>query len=250
MNLSMIAPIIDIKSLSIGYEHKLVLEKASLTVYPNDFIGVIGPNGGGKTTLIKAILGLVPIWDGKVHHYIPKSMIGYLPQFNPFDKAFPISVVEVILSGLAGKKKLFGRYTPPDFEKANLLMQRAGILHLKDKAIGQLSGGQTQRVLLCRALINDPQLLILDEPSTFVDNNFENELFEWLKTLNNKMAIIMVSHDIGTISSQVKTIACVNYRLHYHESNKISMEQLESYNCPIQIISHGKIPHQVLLNHK
>lgn len=246
----MIAPIIDIKDLAVGYEHKLVLEKANLTVYPNDFIGVIGPNGGGKTTLIKAILGLVPVWKGKVNHYIDKSMIGYLPQFNPFDKAFPISVNEVVLSGLAGKKKLLGRYTTVDFEKADALMTRAGIFHLKNKAIGQLSGGQTQRVLLCRALINDPQLLILDEPSTFVDNNFENELFEWLESLNKQMSIIMVSHDIGTISSQVKTIACINYYLHYHESNKISMEQLESYNCPIQIISHGKIPHQVLLDHK
>jgi len=241
--------IIDIKNVNVGFNNKKVLNNVSISIESNDFIGIIGPNGGGKTTLIKTILGLKNVWSGSIKKYIHQSEIGYLPQFTPFDKKFPIMVSDVVLSGLAGKKGLFKRYNNNDKQKAGDLMKQAGIYNIKDRAIGQLSGGQMQRVLLCRALVNDPKLLILDEPSTFVDNNFEKELFEWLKELNKTIAIIMVSHDIGTISSYVKTIACVNYDLHYHKSNTITNEQLISYNCPIQIITHGDVPHQVLANH-
>lgn len=242
--------LIEIKDLDLGYDKQIALHGVNLTIKSDDFIGVIGPNGGGKTTLIKAILGILPIWDGKIKRQIDASKIGYLPQFNPFDKEFPITVNEVVLSGLAGKKSLLAKYSVSDKNAAAELMKQAGIGHLKSKAIGQLSGGQMQRTLLCRALINEPQLLILDEPSTFVDSNFEKELFDWLKELNKTMAILMVSHDLGMISSHVKTIACVNKHLHYHQSNKISAEQLASYNCPIQIITHGEVPHQVLATHK
>jgi len=134
-------------------------------------------------------------------------------------------------------------------EKVFNLLKEMGIYDVKDKAIGELSGGQMQRVFLCRAVISNPKVLILDEPDTFVDNRFEGELYEKLKQLNESIAIMLVSHDIGTISSYVKTIACVNGNLHYHASNTISQEQLNSYNCPIQIISHGEIPHTVLKHH-
>lgn len=242
--------LIDIKNIDLGYTNKIALHEVNLQVNSDDFIGVIGPNGGGKTTLIKAILGLMPVWNGTIKRHIDASKIGYLPQFNPFDKEFPITVNEVVLSGLAGKKGLLSKYTKTDKATALALMQQAGIDHLKTKPIGQLSGGQMQRTLLCRALINKPQLLILDEPSTFVDSHFEKELFEWLKELNKEMAILMVSHDLGMISSHVKTIACVNKHLHYHHSNKITAEQLAHYDCPIQIITHGEVPHQVLGSHK
>jgi zinc transport system ATP-binding protein len=242
--------LITIDNLSTGYQTAKVLDGVNLEICMNDFIGVIGPNGGGKTTLIKTILGLLPYWEGKINYHINQSKIGYLPQISFIDKDFPITVFDVVLSGLAGKKGLWKRFTKDDYRFANELLEQAGILHIKQKAIGQLSGGQMQRTLLCRALMNHPELLILDEPSTFVDNQFENELFEWLKKLNETIAILMVSHDLGTISSHVKTIACVNRQLHYHRSNKISEEQLAHYNCPIQIISHGHIPHQVLATHK
>jgi len=241
--------LIEIQNLSVGYGSQRILDGVNLEITGEDFIGIIGPNGGGKTTLIKALIGMIPPWSGSIQRHIQNTQIGYLPQFNPFDKDFPITVTEVILSGLAGQKGLWKRYTESDKEKATSLMKQAGIDHLKDKAIGHLSGGQMQRTLLCRALINNPQLLILDEPSTFVDNQFEHELFLWLKTLNEKMAIIMVSHDLGMISSHVKTIACVNRNLHYHPSNKITAEQLQSYNCPIKLITHGEVPHQVLAKH-
>jgi len=125
-----------------------------------------------------------------------------------------------------------------------------GIFDIRDTAIGELSGGQMQRVFLCRALISEPKILLLDEPDTFVDNRFEGELYEKLRMLNQEMAIILVSHDMGTIASYVKTIACVNGNLHYHSSNRITQEDLDDYNCPIQIISHGQVPHIILKNHQ
>jgi zinc transport system ATP-binding protein len=133
--------------------------------------------------------------------------------------------------------------------RANELLEQTGINHLRKRPIGELSGGQLQRVFLCRALIASPRLLILDEPSSYVDNKFENELYGILHELNKEMAIIMVSHDVGTITSYVKTIACVNRQLNYHQSNIITEEQLVDYNCPIQIISHGDVPHTVLEHH-
>ncbi|MDP4290655.1 MAG: ATP-binding cassette domain-containing protein, partial [Bacteroidota bacterium] len=134
-------------------------------------------------------------------------------------------------------------------KKADELLEQTGIAHLRKRPIGELSGGQLQRVFLCRALIASPRLLILDEPSSYVDNKFEKELYGILHDLNQNMAIIMVSHDVGTITSYVKTIACVNRQLHYHHSNIITEEQLADYNCPIQIISHGDVPHTVLEHH-
>ena len=246
--------LLEIRDMSAGYDKEVILRDVNLAVQPNDFIGVIGPNGGGKTTLLKTLLGLLPPIKGEIvfnesmregaHHHI-----GYLPQVNRIDKKFPITVFDVVRSGLMSRKRLIGRYSRMENEQANSLLEEMGIAGLKKKAVGELSGGQLQRVLLCRALVNRPKLLILDEPNTYVDNQFERELYERLRKLNDKMAILLVSHDVGTITSYVKTIACVNRTLHYHPSNKISTEQLAAYECPIQIISHGQIPHTVLMQH-
>jgi zinc transport system ATP-binding protein len=134
-------------------------------------------------------------------------------------------------------------------ETACSLLEEMGVQELHKKAIGELSGGEMQRVFLCRALISDPKVLILDEPDTFVDNRFEGELYEKLRLLNKKMAILLVSHDLGTISAYVKTIACVNRHLHYHPTGQITTKDLELYNCPLQIVTHGEIPHTVLKKH-
>lgn len=248
----MMKPIVDIQNVTLAYDKEPVLEKANLQIYDNDFIGVIGPNGGGKTTLLKGILGLLKPVEGTIKFESERNhkhqSIGYLPQVKHIDKKFPITVFDVVRSGSIMHKK-FLKSSAKEIIKANELLDEMGILSIKNKAIGELSGGQMQRVFLCRALISNPGLLILDEPDTFVDNQFEGELYEKLKQLNDHMAIVLVSHDVGTISSYVKTIACVNRYLHYHQSNKITNEQLEAYNCPIQIISHGKIPHTVLKTH-
>ncbi|HEY3370666.1 MAG TPA: metal ABC transporter ATP-binding protein [Prolixibacteraceae bacterium] len=242
--------LLEIKDLSAGYENQVVLENVSLNILANDFIGVIGPNGGGKTTLIKTILGLVKPISGELNLLISKTNIGYLPQVNQIDKRFPISVMDVVRSGKADTA-LFSSFhkNKQEKDKAESLMQEMGITSIRNKSIGELSGGQMQRVFLCRALMNEPELLILDEPSTYVDNNFEGELYLKLKELNNRMAILLISHDVGTISFFVKTIACVNRSLHHHPSNIITEEQLASYNCPLQIVTHGNIPHTVLKLH-
>ena len=247
--------ILEIKNVSAGYEDEIILRDIDLTVNENDFIGIIGPNGGGKTTLLKVILGLIRPYQGTVNFFEgnqvkSETSIGYLPQINQIDRQFPITVINVVLSGLMSKEGIFGRYSGNQKKLAEELLGLLGILNLKKKNIGELSGGQLQRVYLCRAIISSPRLLMLDEPSTFVDTKFETDFFGTLKQLNKEMAIIVVSHDVGTISWYVKTIACVNRNLHYHPSNIITQEQLASYNCPIQIITHGDVPHTVLEIHK
>lgn len=246
-------PIVSLKDVTVRYDETTALEGVSLDIYPDDFLGIIGPNGGGKTTLVKAILGALP-YSGTVHHSPTLTerghrLIGYLPQQAEFDRSFPISVVEVVMSGLQAEKRLFSRYTKADREKAMQLLEMAGIEAIADRQISEISGGQMQRALLCRAVILEPKLLILDEPTNFVDNQFENELYTLLHRLNERMAIVMVSHDLGTITSVVKSIVCVNRTVHRHDSNIITAEQLENYHCPIQIISHGHIPHTVLEHH-
>jgi zinc transport system ATP-binding protein len=245
--------IVDIINATAGYGHEVILRDISLTVSENDFIGVIGPNGGGKTTLLKLILGEIKPFAGQVVYHTRSendTLFGYLPQVSAIDRKFPITVIDIVQSGLLSTNGLLGGSHRANRAKAHEIMKTAGVDHLSRKSIGELSGGQLQRVFLCRALISKPRLLILDEPNTFVDNKFEKELYELLREFNKSMAIMMVSHDIGTITSYVKTIACVNRNLHYHRSNKITQEQLEAYECPIQIITHGKVPHTVLLNHK
>jgi len=245
-------PLIKIQNLTVGYDKNPVLERVNLEIYEQDFLGVIGPNGGGKTTLLKAILGLLKPMKGEISFRKDiagrSKSIGYLPQVRHIDRKFPITVFDVVRSGALMKNQV--KITGTDIKrKVEQLLEETGIASIGHKAIGELSGGQMQRVFLCRALISDPKVLILDEPDTFVDNRFEGELYERLSHLNNNMAIVLVSHDLGTISTYVKTIACVNGDLHYHPSNTITQEQLNGYNCPIQIITHGEIPHTVLKQH-
>jgi zinc transport system ATP-binding protein len=245
--------LIDIQDITVTFDSKVVLSEANLSVNENDFIGVIGPNGGGKTTLLKAILGLIQPSSGQIIFSDEMknrgSDIGYLPQVNKFDNRFPISVFEVILSGLARQKSWSSGFIQKDKAKVGAIIDELGIGKIARKPIGELSGGQMQRTFLGRALISNPKLLILDEPDTYVDNQFEGELYKKLKELNTRMAILLVSHDMGTISTYVKSIACVNRELHFHPSNIISQEELASYNCPIQIITHGSVPHTVLETH-
>lgn len=242
--------LIGINNLTVKYGQNTVLDEVNLKINQNDFIGVIGPNGGGKTTLLKCILGLVEPNSGTINFSSQLenrgSDIGYLSQVNKFDAKFPIPVIDVVNSGLTAQSNWLKLGSRKNLKKAFNILEELGIGDLANKPIGELSGGQMQKVFLGRALISEPKLLILDEPDTYVDNQFEIELYEKLKELNKRISILLVSHDVGTISSHVKSIACVSRKLHYHPSNKISPEQLASYNCPIQIITHGDVPHTVL----
>lgn len=246
----MMNPIIEIRNLSAGYDGRTVLHDVNLTVYERDFLGIIGPNGGGKTTLIKCILGLLKPTGGEII-LKTRSSLGYLPQYSTIDRKFPISVEEVILSGLSIQKTLTSRFTAEQKEKGKQIINRMGLEGLEHRAIGQLSGGQLQRALLGRAIISDPSVLILDEPSTYIDKRFEARLYELLAEINKECAIILVSHDIGTVLQQVKSIACVNETLDYHPDTGISTEWLErNFNCPIELLGHGTLPHRILGEHK
>lgn len=266
-------PLIEIKNLSAGYESRTVLRDVNLTVYDRDFLGIIGPNGGGKTTLIKCILGLLKPTAGEIL-YSDKRLamsdkqegtaqrsslttnrsslkMGYLPQYNSIDRKFPITVEEVILSGLSSQKSLISHFTASHREKARQVIARMGLEGLEERAIGALSGGQLQRALLGRAIISDPELVVLDEPSTYIDKRFEARLYELLAEINHDCAIILVSHDIGTVLQQVKSIACVNETLDYHPDTGVSEEWLErNFNCPIELLGHGALPHRILAEHK
>lgn len=245
----MAKPIIEIKNLSAGYDGRNVLHDINLTVYEQDFLGIIGPNGGGKTTLMKCILGLLKPTGGEIIFHC-KPSLGYLPQYNTIDRKFPISVEEVILSGLSVQKSLTARFTPEEKEKSRQVIARMGLEGLERRAIGQLSGGQLQRALLGRAIISDPSVLILDEPNTYIDKRFEARLYELLTEINKECAIILVSHDIGTVLQQVKSIACVNETLDYHPDTGITTEWLEkNFNCPIELLGHGTLPHRILGEH-
>lgn len=243
------SPLIELKDVDVAYQKHPVLSNISMTIYPRDFVGIIGPNGGGKTTLIRTILGLIKPQKGSIKYALEKSDIGYLPQGNQVDDQFPITVREVVASGLVSVKMVLGTMSRNKRKIIDQVLDQVGMRSLHARPIGKLSGGELQRTMLARAIVSSPRLLVMDEPDTHVDNKFEMELYALLKELNQKMTILLVSHDIGIISPYIKTIACVNRNLHYHSSNEISEEQLKVYNCPIEIISHGQVPHRVMREH-
>ena len=248
-------PLIQLSNIAAAYDRKTVLEHVDLTVYEHDFLGIIGPNGGGKTTLMKIMLGLLKPTQGEVRFLqngqrVTEISMGYLPQYNSIDKKFPISVYEVVLSGLNRQKSLFRSFTKEQHEQVRQVIARMGLEGLEQRAIGQLSGGQLQRALLGRALVSNPQVVILDEPNTYIDKRFEAKLYSLLEEINRERAIVLVSHDIVTVLQNVKTIACVNGTLDYHPDTEIPSEWLEEhFGCPIELLGHGNLPHRVLKCH-
>ena len=239
----------------VYYDSIPVLEGINLSVEPNNFLGIIGPNGGGKTTLLKVILGLIKPARGKISvmGQSPergRKFIGYISQYNLFDHDFPISVLDVVLMGRYGKVGLVRRYSEEDKRIANEVLKTVDMLDYKDRQVGRLSGGEQQRVFIARALVTDPKLLLLDEPTASIDPNMQAEFYELIDSLKQRMAIVMVSHDISAVSIYVDQIACLNRQLFYHGSKEVSAEALEkTYRCPIQLIAHGVVPHRVLREH-
>lgn len=226
--------LIEIEHLSAGYEGKEVLHDINLTICKDDYLGIIGPNGGGKTTLMRLILGLMKPTDGSIHFYkdgveVREISMGYLPQYNHLDKQFPISVYEVVLSGLSKTKSLFSRYTQAQHQQVLDCLEQMQLTELKDRHIAALSGGQLQRVLLARAIVSKPDVVILDEPNTYIDRRFQKQMYEMLEQINRECAIIIVSHDVAEVLNNVKHIACVNHHLHYHDTADMPREKLEEH---------------------
>ncbi|MDR3262336.1 MAG: metal ABC transporter ATP-binding protein [Tannerella sp.] len=212
--------LIEMEHISASYEAKTVLRDISLTLWENDFLGIIGPNGGGKTTLLKVVLGLLKPSVGRVLFYenghpAPSLKIGYLPQINQIDKRFPISVQEVIASGLMAEKKPLRGYSDEQIRRMDEVIGRLGLEKLVKRPVGELSGGEWQRVLLGRSIVSRPKVLVLDEPNTYVDKSFEARLYALLGEMNRDTAVMLVSHDIAAIRPLVKNIAYVNKTLRY-----------------------------------
>lgn len=247
--------LIELSHVTAAYGHRVVLRDISLRIGKDDFLGIIGPNGGGKTTLLKVMLGLLSPVSGTIRFFcdgkeVPSLKIGYLPQMNHIDKKFPISVREVVASGLSAEKPLFRAFTGAQEKRIDEVIVRMGLENLDRRPIGELSGGQLQRVLLGRSIVSRPEVLILDEPNSYVDKRFESHFYPLLEEINRESAIVLVSHDIGTVLSLVKNIACVNETLHYHPGADVSEAWLDqTYACPIELVGHGDLPHRVLKKH-
>ncbi|PIE35348.1 ABC transporter [candidate division KSB3 bacterium] len=246
--------IVCIEHAWFSYGTEPVLKDINLSLSPLEFLTVIGPNGGGKTTLLKLLLGLLEPTQGNVQvlGMPPKKSrrhIGYVPQNSTIDSRFPVTVRDVVLMGRLGRIPLGRRYRGEDREMADHALQQVNMFEFRDRQIGKLSGGQQQRTFIARALVTQPQLLLLDEPTASVDSQIKRDIYDLLHELNTRITIMMISHDIGVVSSHAKTIACLNCQLFYHNDKDISPDMLaETYQCPVDLIAHG-VPHRVLAPH-
>lgn len=247
---------IEVTDLSFSFNGHPVLEKVNLLVPSGDFLAVLGPNGGGKTTLIKILLGILPFQQGKVSVLGLKPgkaahRIGYVPQNVTGSEKFPVNVLDVVIMGRLGFLGRLRKYSARDYEMAARALEQVEMSGFEKHIISNLSGGQRQRVLIARALACDPEILFLDEPTASVDQPFHSRLYQLLYDLNETgKTIVVISHDIAVLSSHAKSVACVNKNLYYHDSSEISQEMLEkAYHCPVELITHGPVPHRVLKQH-
>lgn len=253
--------IVELDHVTVCYQELVALEDVSLQVAAGEFVALIGPNGSGKTTLVKAILGLVTPSTGTVRLFgqSPKHLdggwqrVGYVPQTAHIDPRFPIRVFDVALMGRYGKVGLIRRPGPGDREAAWRALERVGIADLAGRPIGRLSGGQRQRALVARALATEPELLLLDEPTTGVDVGTTEGLFDLLGALHQQgVTILVVSHDVGVVAQHVDQVACVNRRLiaHGRPAEVLNGDVLECmYGPQATLLDHGALPHLVVRHH-
>jgi len=247
---------VHIENLTVYYGQTPALTNVCMDVDDGEFIGIMGPNGGGKSTLLKAILGLIPITKGSIQIYGQEygkneALIGYVPQFASMDKKFPISCFEVVLSGCMNRGlHPFFQFSKKDKAIAFEKIERVGIEKLASRQIGELSGGEFQKMLIARALAVNPKLLLLDEPTASVDARSKEQIYNLLENLNNEMTIMLVTHDLNAISSKVRNLACLNGSLVYHGEPEINENIVKKlYGCPVDLIAHG-VPHRVLRGHE
>jgi zinc transport system ATP-binding protein len=257
----MIDNIIKIEDLNFSYNSQTVLRDVNLSVNQGDFIAMIGPNGGGKTTLLKLMLGLLNADSGSIQIFGQPAQdashrIGYVPQDVHINRNFPISALDVVLMGKLKPGRGWSRHSQQNRLAALNALEQVEMKKFRDHRIGELSGGQKQRVFVARALVTDPELLFLDEPTASIDTKGQNEFYSLLKELNATITIIVVSHDLMLISGYIRSVICVNQRLHYHGHAELTGEMIEMMydctadeTCPVELIAHG-LPHRVLHKHE
>lgn len=245
---------IDLEGVWAGYEADTVLEDVDFKLFENDYVGLIGPNGGGKTTLIKVILGLVKPSRGRVTVMgeapeLGRRAIGYVPQIQLEDRSFPISVWDVVSMGRLTPGFANLKLSTADKQAIETALQQTGMADFVKRSMNELSGGQRQRVYISRALVTNPKILLLDEPTASVDPQATTQIYDLLSQLNQHISILLISHDMTAISTYVKTIGCINRRLMYHHEKVLTEDMISAgYECPVELIAHG-VPHLHLSDH-
>jgi len=245
-------PLIEAEGITFGYGREAVLQDVDLTIHRDDFLAILGPNGGGKTTLVKILLGLLAPWTGSIRHTTSdrRGALGYVPQFAEFDRSFPIRVRDLVQMGRLGLRGPLHRYRGEDRRRVTEMLSEFGLEALADETVEALSGGQLQRALIARALVADPEILFLDEPLASIDAESRDVLLETLRRLHAKIPIVVITHDLTPFAGAVRQIACINRRLFYHPHGELTAEMLEEvYGCPVELIAHG-VPHRVLHPHR
>ena len=239
------APAILITDLWFSYDGYPVLEDVNLSIPQGDFVSVIGPNGGGKTTLLKLMLGLLRPSRGEVQVFglnpeKARPRIGYMPQHAQLDPQFPATVMDVALMGRLGHGRPFGPYSKRDKEAVVTALDQVGLRDFCKKPFSSISGGQRQRLFIARALASEPDLLLLDEPTANLDAVMEGGLYELLQALNRKLTVVMVSHDLGFVSSLVKNVICVKCQVASHPTSELTAEIIDAmYGSPMRIVRHN-----------
>ncbi len=254
----MTSPIITINNMSFSYNQENVLDNINLNIEPGDFMAIVGPNGSGKTTLLKLILGLLKPDTGSIH--IKDSIgneahqaIGYVPQNVHLNQDFPITALDVVMMGtFRPQDRWRRRHEKKDRQDAMTSLEKMDMGGKAHQKIGRLSGGERQRVLIARALVTRPKLLLLDEPTASIDTSGQARFFQLLTDLNTDVTILVVTHDLLVVSRYVKSVACVNRRLHYHRPNDLDRDMFNTMQacsaaelCPVGMVNapfHPDLP--------
>lgn len=248
------APAFELSGITVERGGVTVLEDVNLHVERGDYLAILGPNGSGKTTLLRTLLGLHTPESGTLRVLggtceAARGRVGYVPQRAAFDLDFPIQAGEVVCMGRLARKRWFRSYNDEDRTASQRALERVDAGHLSHRAIGELSGGELQRVLIARALAAEPEILLLDEPTASLDERIGRGVWEILEDISQRMTIVLVSHDIGAISHYVRSVACLNRHLHMHPNGELDDAILEAtYGGPVDLVAHGHS--RVLAPHK
>ncbi len=243
-------PIIRIENLSFAYEREPVLEDVTINIAEKDFVSIVGPNGGGKTTLLKLILGLLTPTRGSLRIFdLPperaRPRVGYMPQYAQLDPQFPVTVLDVVLMGRLGIGRVVGPYRAVDRRVAQRALGEVGLADVGRRPFSTLSGGQRQRVLIARALACEPDLLLLDEPTSNLDIGIQDDFYELMRHLSERFTVILVSHDVGFVSKFVRTVVCVNRTVSVHSTSELAGDAiLALYGRDVRMVHHDHCRHE------